>query len=143
MCARREPRIPFGSVLVTGQLSLLMTTSSPGIWVTTVAQLRYGCPRPRRMVGPTLDNIHATVGSRIWNPHVPSFLIPILHQYFSEKPTLQNRDTHCCQYSFSIVRVHAPLSKPLRTISHEIKVGHRSVGEARRQTQKFACPNGT
>ena len=30
--------------------------------------IRYGYPRPQRMVGLTLDNIHATVGSRTWNP---------------------------------------------------------------------------
>ena len=31
--------------------------------------IRYGYPRPWRMVGPTLDHIHAAVGSRTWNPH--------------------------------------------------------------------------
>ena len=35
--------------------------------------IRYGYPRPRRMVRPTLDHIHAT-GSRTWNPHLDKLL---------------------------------------------------------------------
>ena len=34
--------------------------------------IRYGYPRPRRMVGPTLDHIHATVGAGTCNPQLPS-----------------------------------------------------------------------
>ena len=82
MCARHEPRILFGG----NYLSRDIVTTDDNKYSRNMGEhsrtIRYGYPRPRRMVGPTRDNIHATVGSRTWNPHSP----PMFERVILENP---------------------------------------------------------
>ena len=47
---------------------VLTTVSSLGIHTNTAVQYDTNL-RHKRLVGPTRDNIHPTVGSITWNPH--------------------------------------------------------------------------
>ena len=77
MCARHEPRIPFGGDFVSRDNVTADDNKSSRIMGDHSRTIRHGYPRPRRMVGPALDNIHATVGSITWNPHMFGFILSV------------------------------------------------------------------
>ena len=79
---RDEPRIPLGSDYLLRDNVTADDNKQSRNMCDHSRTVRYGYPRPRLVVGPTVDHIHATVGSKTWNPHHP----PMFERVILENP---------------------------------------------------------